>query len=61
MDCLQQTKVYQHSCHNTSEAYAKVCKSKEKMDSIKGPSSRKKAEEKFKEVCYYPVSCFVVQ
>lgn len=48
-DLSEQTKVYQHSCHNTSEAYAKVCKSKEKMDSIKGPSSRKKAEEKFKE------------
>lgn len=48
---MQQTKVYQHSCHNTSEAYVKVCKSKEKVDSIKGQSARrKKAEEKFKEV-----------
>ena len=47
---MQQTKVYQHSCHNTSEAYAKVCKSKEKLDSVKGLSARRKAEDKWKEV-----------
>lgn len=43
--------MYQHSCHNTSEACVKTLKSKEKVDSIKGVSARrKKAEEKFKEV-----------
>ena len=43
--------MYQHSCHNTSEAYGKLAKSKEKLDSIKGPAARrKKAEEKFREV-----------
>ncbi len=51
---MQQTKVYQHSCHNASEAYVKASKSKEKLDSIKGVSARrKKAEDKFKEVCSF--------
>ena len=46
--------MYQHSCHNTSEAYVKSSKSKEKLDSIKGVSARrKKAEDKFKEVCWF--------
>lgn len=51
---LQQTKVYQHSCHNTSEAYVKVYKTKEKLDSIRGATARrKKAEDKCKEVFHF--------
>ncbi len=46
---IQQTKVYQHSCHNTNEAYNKLTKSKEKVDAAKG-ARRKKAVEKDLEV-----------
>ncbi len=46
---IQQTKVYQHSCHNTNEAYTKLAKSKEKVDAAKG-ARRKKALEKDLEV-----------
>ena len=50
---VQQTKVYQHSCHNTTEASLKVAKSREKLDATKGPAQRrKKAEDKYKEVRY---------
>ena len=46
----QQTKVYQHSCHNTNEAHNKLTKSKEKLEGAKG-ARRKKALEKDMEVC----------
>ncbi len=45
----QQTKVYQHSCHNTNEAYSKLTKSKEKVDTSKG-ARKKKAVDKDMEV-----------
>ena len=50
--CLvtQQTKVYQYTCHHCMEAQGKLVKSKERVDSIKNPARRKKAEEKEKEV-----------
>ena len=47
----QQTKVYQHSVHNTAEAYNKLTKSKEKLDATRGTTRRKKAQEKQMEVC----------
>ena len=46
----QQTKVYQYTCHHCMEAHGKLVKSKERVDSIKNPARRKKAEEKEKEV-----------
>ena len=47
---LQQTKVYQHSCHNTAEAHNKLVKCKEKVDGSRGAARKKKAQEKELEV-----------
>ena len=46
----QQTKVYQHSCHNTAEAHSKVVKCKEKVDTSRGGARKKKAQDKELEV-----------
>jgi len=45
-DFGEQTKVYQHSVHNTAEANNKLTKSKEKLDATRGTTRRKKAQEK---------------
>jgi len=65
-DFGEQTKVYQHSVHNTAEAYNKLTKSKEKLDATRGTTRRKKAQEKQMEVCawgkasnYYRGSLFL--
>ena len=42
----QQTKVYQHSCHNTMEAHNKLMKMKEKQ----GTGRKKKGKDKEVEV-----------
>ena len=48
---LQQTKVYQHSCYNTQEAYNKLMKSKEKVETARSSATRRrKAQEKELEV-----------
>ena len=50
LSLLQQTKVYQHSCHNTAEAHNKLVKCKEKVDGSRGAARKKKAQEKELEV-----------
>ena len=50
LSSLQQTKVYQHSCHNTAEAHNKLVKCKEKVDGSRGAARKKKAQEKELEV-----------
>ena len=55
LSSLQQTKVYQHSCHNTAEAHNKLVKCKEKVDASRGAARKKKAQEKELEVRERPL------
>lgn len=56
----QQTKVYQHSCHNTAEAHNKVVKCKEKVDASRGAARKKKAQEKEMEVKHFGRSVMTI-
>ena len=51
-------KAYQYSSHNTQEAYNKLCRSKEKLDSMKQSGKanlrrKEQLESKEAEVCAY--------